>query len=294
MSTPLTATAMSQHALPHLHSRPYRAQPSFRDNQSGFYNNHNLTTTRPGGSSSQYGYPPTPNSAIINQSSTLDTTVLSRPVLVAPAHYKQDSQAVSVTGSQSGSQKPSRKRERSPNWQEFYRNGLPDEVIVIHDSSPSPSVPESVEPEPLQQHPMPSNNRSRQPAKRQKRDQAFDPVYHVEPGPGHGTNSSNSTISTDRTTSAVQTTAATSLGSQYSSNGSRPYVNDEAQTGLKRKRVATRQQLAAEAKRKESESRGAAYVNYHPPPRPPVKAGEVHVKAIDDVSERRFDDQEKH
>ena len=185
------------------------------------------------------------------------------------------------------SQRPATGRPDEHWKKNFYKNGLPKEIIVI-DDSPSPQIPNSVEPEPIQQRVMASTGSgSRQPAKKRKRDDVYDPVYHIEPGPGardnYNLDNSESTISTDRTTSAVQTTAATSLGSQYSGSGSRPYAADDVQPGQKRKRVATRQQLAAEAKRKENEANGDAFFNYHPPPKPPIKAGEVNVKVLPDV-----------
>lgn len=52
--------------------------------------------------------------------------------------------------------------------------------------------------------------------------------------------------------------------------------------GQKRKRV-TRQQTADEKKRKEIEVVGDAYSSYVPPPRPPIKAKEVHVPQLRDV-----------
>ena len=130
---------------------------------------------------------------------------------------------------------------------------------------------------------------SRHPAKKRKRDDvgsAYDPIY--QHGASHSNNhspeykdsASGSTISTDRTTSAIHTTAATSLGS-HSSNG---YEAAEVQPGQKRKRTATRLQIANEAKRKELEVNGDAYTNYRPPPRPPIKAQDVVVKVVADVS----------
>lgn len=52
--------------------------------------------------------------------------------------------------------------------------------------------------------------------------------------------------------------------------------------GQKRKRV-TRKQTADEKKRKEIEVVGDAYSSYVPPPRPPIKAKEVHVPQLKDV-----------
>jgi dual-specificity kinase len=180
-----------------------------------------------------------------------------------------------------------RQRSREPDWHKFYKNGLPKEVIVIDDSpTPEPSVSVLSNGQPGRSV---AGESSRHPAKKRRRDDvgsAYDPIY--QHGPSHSNNqspeykdsASGSTISTDRTTSAIHTTAATSLGS-HSSNG---YEAAEVQPGQKRKRTATRLQIANEAKRKELEVNGDAYTNYKPPPRPPIKAQDVVVKVVADVS----------
>jgi dual-specificity kinase len=191
-----------------------------------------------------------------------------------------------------------RQRSRKPDWGNFYKNGLPEEVIVIDDSPPPvPRISESVEPIPSRNHTSRTvaGGNVRHAAKKRKRGDvgaAYDPVYHLQETPSNGNtphfskdSASGSTISTDRTTSAIHTTAATSLGSQYSANdGTNGYEVDDVQPGQKRKRVATRQQIANEAKRRETEINGDAFNSYKPPPRPPIKAGEVHVKQVADVS----------
>ena len=90
----------------------------------------------------------------------------------------------------------------------------------------------------------------------------------------------SNTISTDRTAS-LQTTAPTSLGSHTSHGSTGAYIED-AVVGQKRKRV-TRQQTADEKKRKEIEVVGDAYSSYVPPPKPPIKAKDVHVPPVKDV-----------
>ena len=62
------------------------------------------------------------------------------------------------------------------------------------------------------------------------------------------------------------------------------YVEDGT-VGQKRKRV-TRKQTADEKKRKEIETNGDAYTSYVPPPKPPIKAKEVHVPPVRDVRPR--------
>lgn len=192
----------------------------------------------------------------------------------------------------------SKKRQRSrdvkePDWEKFYANGLPKEVIVI-DDSPEPSSSVVSNTQASSRIVVGSDNRHA--AKKRRRDDvgaAYDPVYHL--GPSQSNNhspeykdSSGSTISTDRTTSAIHTTAATSLGS-HSSNGN-GYENADVQAGQKRKRQGTRLQLANEAKRKELEINGDAFSNYQPPPKPPIKAADVQVKAVADVRHSVIDE----
>lgn len=175
---------------------------------------------------------------------------------------------------------------REPDWHKFYKNGLPKEVIVI-DDSPTPEPSASVISNPQATRSVAGGD-TRHAAKKRKLvgvGSAYDPVYHV--GPSHSNDqspaykdSSGSTISTDRTTSAIHTTAATSLGS-HSSNG---YEAVDVQPGQKRRRTATRLQIANEAKRKELETNGDAFTNYKPPPQPPIKAPDVQVKQVADVS----------
>lgn len=214
------------------------------------------------------------------QSTTHSSRSESRPAVMP----------ISSTGSKPPAKKRQRLKEpREPDWHKFYKNGLPKEVIVI-DDSPSPELSASVVSNGQTGHTLVGGS-NRHAAKKRKRDDVdstFDPVYQLGPGPHdrsprYEDSASGSTISTDRTTSAIHTTAATSLGS-HSSNGQNGYEAVDAQPGQKRKRTATRLQLANEAKRKELEVHGDAFTNYRPPPRPPIKAPDVQVKQISDVS----------
>jgi dual-specificity kinase len=219
--------------------------------------------------------PPTPKAA---HSSRPETKTAAMPASASAAANKQNPK------------KRQRSREpREPDWHKFYENGLPKEVIVI-DDSPTPEPSASVVSNTQAARSIAGGN-SRHAAKKRKRDDvgsAYDPVYHLghsnNPTPEYKDSASGSTISTDRTTSAIHTTAATSLGS-HSSNGQNGYEVTEVQPGQKRKRTATRLQIANEAKRKELEVNGDAYTNYKPPPRPPIKAPDVQVKQVTDVSD---------
>jgi dual-specificity kinase len=202
--------------------------------------------------------------------------------------------AMPISSSTSVSKPNPKKRQRSreprePDWHKFYKNGLPKEVIVI-DDSPTPEPSASVLSNTQATRSVVGGG-SRHAAKKRRRDDvgsAYDPVYHLEPSQSLNQSpeykdSSGSTISTDRTTSAIHTTAATSLGS-HSSNGQNGYEAADVQPGQKRKRTQTRLQLANEAKQKEIETNGDAFTNYKPPPRPPIKAPDVQVKQVADVS----------
>ena len=179
----------------------------------------------------------------------------------------------------------SRKRERRPDWHEFYKNGPPKEIIVIDDSPPPPQQNGNDRANYTTRTVMGNGDTEHANKKRKTLPaSAYDPIHQQQSysntnTPNYGDTGSN-TISTDRTTS-LQTTAPTSLGSNNSAGASGSYLEDGV-VGQKRKRV-TRQQTADEKKRKEIEVVGDAYSSYVPPPRPPIKAKEVHVPQLKDV-----------
>jgi dual-specificity kinase len=191
-----------------------------------------------------------------------------------------------------GESQPARKRRRSkePDWNTFYKNGLPKEIIVI-DDSPEPGTSMTAGSRRATNgvngvtshllNGVDLDSAALHLAKKRKRDEVghYDPVRnnisHNGDTPQQYATPSGSTISSDRTNSAHHTTAATSLGSASSSGN-----NDlESQIGQKRKR--TRQQIANEAKRREY---GLSRQSYRPPQQPVKKAPDVHVKVITDVS----------
>ncbi|KAJ1335061.1 dual-specificity kinase [Microdochium nivale] len=198
-----------------------------------------------------------------------------------------------------------RRRSREPDWSTFYKNGLPKEIIVIDDSpEPGSNYAASVATTSSKTYTNGNTNgstRSHQvsdpnhTAKRRRKD---DPLaYDNLPGyvsgsranDPYGHPSHSGSASTDRTTSAHITTAATSLGS-LSSNG---HYDTEALTGQKRKR--TRQQIAQEAKRREVETQKDV-ISYQPPKKPVKKAGEVAVRVVADRSHQtvKVDDDDGH
>ena len=280
MSTPSTITA----TLPPPHSsrygysnhNPYQASPHYADMMSARDGYSNGTSRLP----QSYNAYPNNNSASISRTST----VSRQPPPPQSLPVSQPSPALP--------QGIKREREREPDWNEFYKNGVPKEIIVIDDDSPPP--PKNMPPKRVE------NERPYEPQRAAQRTDTFEhaakkrrtgqgggyqpeqfqqPVYSHQSS-SHGGSSGHNTVSTDRTTS-LQTTAPTSLGS-HTSQGSVGAYLEEGAVGQKRKRV-TRQQVADEKKRKDIEIIGEAYAAYVPPPKPPIKAKELHVPAVKDV-----------
>ena len=312
MSTPTTATATLPHYNPHTsHHYLYAAHhQSYQDPGTAAYrvnNNQTLSSSRP------VAYPPSGYFA----SSTAGTASngVNSPAYTTSRLLNDESLTPAsmppVSNSPNDAQ-PSRKRRRSrePDWNEFYKNGLPKEIIVIDDSpepEPTKARPDAREAPPVLPLPVSSissgsgsgstvgsdaavTGATQHVAKKRRRDEPthYDPVYHntyagshTQTPRGHGT-PTKSTVSSDRTTSAVHTTAATSLDS-LSSTTSNHAEYYSVHAGQKRKRT-TRQQIATEAKRREAEVNDAL-LSYQPPPYPHKKASDIPVKLIHDVSE---------
>lgn len=181
------------------------------------------------------------------------------------------------------------KRERKPDWGDFYRNGIPKEVIVIDDDTPEP--PQLPQSSTQASGTITTSGIPRHTDKKRKTaaSTAYDPVYQHHQSysatqtPYYDHPSSHNTASTDRTASAMNTTTATSLVSQASSGAYLPPLDDGV-VGQKRKRTRqAAQDEANEAKRRELERAGDPYSAYVPPPNPPIKAKDVYVQVIPDV-----------
>lgn len=280
--------------LPPSHHNGYSLHQSYQSNaNTGYRTNNNILNGGGRLGASSYTLP-SPSS----NTGTLSSSIgVADPPRTGQTISKPDPISTAMPVTATMSKQPSKKRQRSrerrePDWHKFYEKGLPSEVIVI-DDSPTPDPSASVVSNGQVSHTV-AGGSNRHAAKKRKRDDvgaAYDPVYQVAPHSNNQTpqykhSASGSTISTDRTTSAIHTTAATSLGS-HSSNGQNGYEAAEAQPGQKRKRTATRLQLANEAKRRELET-SDAFSDYQPPPRPPIKAPDVQVKQVQDVSTRDF------
>ncbi|ROW15057.1 hypothetical protein VPNG_03396 [Cytospora leucostoma] len=227
-----------------------------------------------------------------------------------------------------------RRRESPVDWNKFYGGQPPKEIIVIDDTpEPESAAPPSASQHSVNSSvaysytngangangangvngagavgataavPASTTVARHAPKRRKGNDDApttsgtrYDPVHHSRlNGPltttprQNGTPAGSTISSSDRTNSAIHTTAATSLGS-LSSGGQYDY---DAQPGQKRKR--TRQQVANEIKRRETAIIGHAFPSYHPPPQPPKKAGDVHVRVIQEAyKSAQVDDSDGH
>lgn len=295
MSTPSTATAThptrQHYGYPHS---SYQATTSYPAS----------TTTTAAGARlpNPYAYSvPSPTTTTTAASATT-TLPYAQPARAPPATSTPS--AMASLPSVSSAATPQSRRKK-PDWGEFYKNGLPKEVIVI-DDSPGPDASKVSAAPPLPPIHGTSNAQSSvsQPAGKRRRtgiDSAYDMGYYDRPsfsinpqqyGENHQQpqhhhhqqqhNSSNS-LSTDRTTS-LHTTAPTSLGSQGSSNGSNGmYHYQDPSIGQKRKRT-TRKSTRDEQKRRELETASDAYLSYVPPSKPIIKAKDVAVPVIRDVS----------
>jgi dual-specificity kinase len=283
MSTP---TTLPPHHPNYGYSHHQNYQPST------VYRPNNSLLNGPGRLAASYPLPtPSSNGTSSNTIGVANSPQPGQSTSTAHSSSKPDSIPAAMPVHLSAPTQPSKKRQRSrePDWHKFYKNGLPKEVIVI-DDSPTPELSAScVSNGPANRIVAGAN--SRHAAKKRKRDDvepAHDPVYQLgqhsnNQTPQYQHSASGSTISTDRTTSAIHTTAATSLGS-HSSNGQNGFEAADMEPGQKRKRTATRLQIANEAKRRELETHGDAYTSYKPPPRPPIKAPDVQVRQVPDVS----------
>ena len=260
MSTPSTATA----TLP-PHHQYFAHHPTW---QPAVPNQHVNAPTRLTNSNSHYNAYPAPD---LRRTATVN----ARQPQPAEEYPTQSSATMS-----------SRRREHKPDWAEFYKNGIPKEVIVIDDDSPDPPTRQ-----PQSSRAAAAEGRHADKKRKTAASAAYDPIYHQQTSysttqtPYYDQTPSYHTVSSDRTASAINTTASTSLGSQASNGVYAPQMDDGV-IGQKRKRTTRRTTLdeAKEAKRRETEQQKEHWTTYVPPPHPPIKAKDVYVKVVADVS----------
>lgn len=285
MSTPSTATAV-HHPL-HTHFFPHYSdyQPSTNGYRTNSSSNNSLTRL----ALSTYG---TNNSTPdCRQNTTTTTASQVKPPQQPPLpQHAPLTQSPRVSQMSQDDMSSSQRREKKTNWNDFYRNGLPKEVIVIEDDSPEPSTrrtkrdrdtPEEP-PRPVQMNGLNGHTDKR---RRVDANTSYDPVYDEPPTstklPANTESTSLDTNSRDRTTSALYSTAPTSLGSSTGSGRGRKV--EETQIGQKRKRP-TRKADEEEEEDIAALAKNDTYNTYIPPSKPIHKASEVYVQVIRDVS----------
>jgi dual-specificity kinase len=264
MSTPSTATA----TLPPPHHRYYsRHQQPFGGHQ-GTSSYGSIVKATPRLPQPQY----TPS-----YSSSSDKKLGIRLPPPSPVYYTPEA----MNGSSRSRNLKATKNAKKPDWEEFYKNGVPQEVIVIDDDD--------------NQDPYLTNKSDvslDRPDKKRKTGPSsnYDPVYNPQPSystthtPYYDNSSANHTASTDRTAPLYKGTASSSTGptATNASNYYPPY--DEGIVGQKRKRTTRAVEELRVSKRREIEKVQSPFSAYVPPPKPPHKAREVYVKIIKDVS----------
>ncbi|PWY89935.1 kinase-like protein [Aspergillus heteromorphus CBS 117.55] len=296
MSTPSTATATHpSHHQQHYgypHHQPYQPNASYPTTSAA--GTARLVT-------SSYPYPvPAPTTTLpFAQSPKIMPTA---PTPAATTSTTTTTTTMPPAHNGVGAGPTAQNSRRKPNWGEFYKNGIPKEVIVIDDTPPPEQskaasrtlAATSAVPAPNGNVPQPAGKR-----RRTGMETAYDLGYYDRPSfsinPQHyGEESSAASLSTDRTTS-LHTTAPTSL-SQGSSGAGNGIIYDDANVGQKRKRVTTRKSARDEQKRRELENAGDAFLSYVPPPKPPIKAKDVPVPVIRDYATRgeKYDDEDGH
>ncbi|KAF1844369.1 kinase-like protein [Cucurbitaria berberidis CBS 394.84] len=287
MSTPSTATA----TLP-PHHQFYSHHQTYQPNSS---NAQIANGSARIGNSLYNGYASGTSSADVRRTATAHTRQPPQlpPLTQVPA-LDMDANSASAA-------------HRRPNtdWAAFYKNGLPKEIIVIDDDDDDDADPAAA-PAPPRQPALTrtaTNGSARHTDKKRKTtaSTAYDPVYNQHTS--YSTtqtpyyDSPNQSTSTDRTTSAINTTAPTSLGSQVS-NGQQISPLDNSAVGQKRKRTrAVVQDEVKQAKRRELDHDENPFSLYQPPPNPIVKAKDVYVQVVTDKSytkDQKVDDEDGH
>jgi dual-specificity kinase len=172
------------------------------------------------------------------------------------------------------------RRERGPDWSDFYRNGIPKEIIVIDDDDTPDSTTTLQHDSLLERH--------KDKKRKTGASSAYDPVYNPQPSysttqtPYYENSSANHTTSTDRTAPAYKGSGSSSIGPPLT-NGTYYAAMDEGAVGQKRKRAARAVDENKSAKRREIQQDQSPYSAYVPPTQPTIKAKDVYVECIKEV-----------
>jgi len=172
---------------------------------------------------------------------------------------------------------------RKTDWQEFYKNGIPQEVIVIDDDSPPPNGQQrNASLQTLagaSSRPAGTNGDTRHIDKRRRTDgtAAYNAVY--DNPQVQRTNNVNSPNSLTRTASGVYSTAPTSIDT---TNGKKYHSKIDEHAGQKRKHLS-RDGFGDDDLDMDVIVQHRTWANYVPPPKPPIKASDVYVNLVRDV-----------
>ncbi|KAI0548068.1 kinase-like domain-containing protein [Xylaria curta] len=283
------ASTASTATVPNRHSQQQQQQ-----HQSHQHYHHNATAAS---AASSYTALPSysanevpPNGAVASVAPARHLSARTHSTPHSEAHH-----ANMPPSTYSESQPRKRRRSKEPDWQQFYKNGLPKEIIIIDDTPEAESQPSTATTSRTYTNETANSSTIKQSTrhvakKRRKDDELYnESLYDARLNGAYQQPSNSGSASTDRTTSAYNTTAPTSL----SSNGHYDY--EAPQTGQKRKR--TRQQIAQDAKRREVEALGDGFHEYQPPQKPIKKSGEVAVRTVNDRSHQtgiKIDDDDGH
>ncbi|KAF2749445.1 kinase-like protein [Sporormia fimetaria CBS 119925] len=287
MSTPSTATAtLAPHHQNYHHQRTY----------TNIVDGKTYVTNGPlVGGFTYHSFGPGTSTSDLRRTATNHARPAPQLPAPAPASPLEDM----------ADERRSQGKRNNPNWAEFYKNGIPKEVIVIDDDDDDAPAP------PPSRHTQPSRNGAptatntngtvRHTDKKRKTatTTAYDPVYSQQLS--YSTTQTpyvESPHSIDRTTSTKHTTASNSLGSR-GGNAVPIAPLDGSVVGQKRKRTrAAAQDEAKEAKRRELDtSDDHPFSLYQPPPNPVIKAKDVVVKVEKDHSstkDQQVDDEDGH
>ncbi|KAI9690263.1 MAG: dual specificity protein kinase kns1 [Bathelium mastoideum] len=260
-----------------------------------FFNHHdypnnlsNFRTSNPG-LVSQSGTPRLQNPQYSSYTSNHHTTPDLRKAGAATPRSLQQQQHSHQNSAQPGSDMETlARRGRKPNWHEFYKNGLPKEVIVIDDESPPPQAHQSNSAANLRYDPAPGTSSTqvslRHADKKRKTtastayDAVYDKHYSTTQTP-YQDGSASTSISTDR------------------SNGAWAAPVDQEVVGQKRKRQPTRK-TTADNKKREPDLLKDPFSTYirGAPPNPPIKAQDVRVPVLPHRSHHvdKCDDEDGH
>jgi dual-specificity kinase len=285
MSTPSTATA----TLPPPHQHQYYSRHQAYTPQSSYNTTLNNTLVNGAPKLSAASQYPQYSSNNTTSASDYRRTTASAASAASVSSSRHENRLPPIQNPSKQAPEPAddmstRSRKKGPvDWNDFYKNGVPREVIVIDDDSPEP------------QHSS-RNDTSYDQHTDKKRKTAgsanYDPVYNPQTSysttqtPYYENSSTNHTVSTDRTAPVYKGTGSSSIGPAMT-NGVYYQPLDDGAVGQKRKRTTRAAEEAKVSKRRELEKHQSPYSAYVPPPRPPIKAKDVYVAVVKDVSRRK-------